>query len=450
MFRNYNFSYNEFRKGGGQMKFKKGTVGFMALLLSFLLLGCNVKNESKDDVLEVWSFTDEVKGMIPYFEEKYPNIKVEFTLVPTDVYASKLKNAIQSGNAPDVFALEGAFVRSFVEEPGVMENLDDLKTDLKEMEIVPYTLDIGTDFEGNLKAVSWQAAPGAMFYRRSLAKKYLGTDDPAEVQNYFSDMSKFMETAEMIQKNSDGKCFTVCTPDDLSYIFKSERETGWVKDGKIVIDDKMLEFADFYKQMDEKGFSAKQTAWSEGWFAGMSGQLKDVNGNPQEIFSYFFPAWGLSYTLIPNAASADGTMDTSGDWGVINGPAPYYWGGTWLGVNSQSDNKEMAKEMVKYFSTDEEFLTQWVKEKNDYVASKKIMEKVTANVSNDFLAGQNPYEVFLKDSQEINGKLLTSYDQEMDRIYNNEKENYKEGRINLDELKDNLTEKAKRMFPDIE
>ena len=24
--------------------------------------------------------------------------------------------------------------------------------------------------------------------------------------------------------------------------------------------------------------------------------------------------------------------DTSGDWGVINGPLPYQWGGTWMGV----------------------------------------------------------------------------------------------------------------------
>lgn len=75
-------------------------------------------------------------------------MKVKFTLVPTDVYASKLKNAIQSGNAPDVFAIEEAFVRSFVEEPGVMADLEDLKPDLEEMEILDYTLDVGTDFDG--------------------------------------------------------------------------------------------------------------------------------------------------------------------------------------------------------------------------------------------------------------------------------------------------------------
>lgn len=168
---------------------------------SFAVRLCRTR-EGRGDVIEVWSFTNELEQMLDLYKATHPDVKVKFTLVPTDVYASKLKNAIQSGNAPDVFAIEEAFVRSFVEEPGVMADLEDLKPDLEEMEILDYTLDVGTDFDGNLRAVSWQAAPGAMFYRRSLAKEYLGTDDPQKVQEYFQDMDKFMETAEIIKEKS--------------------------------------------------------------------------------------------------------------------------------------------------------------------------------------------------------------------------------------------------------
>ena len=94
-----------------------------------------------------------------------------------------------------------------------------------------------------------------MFYRRSLAKEYLGTDDPQKIQEYFQDMDKFMETAEIIKQQSQGDCYTVCSPDDLSYIFMSKREKGWVQDDKAVVDDKILEFADFYKTMNDKGLS---------------------------------------------------------------------------------------------------------------------------------------------------------------------------------------------------
>lgn len=429
---------------------KKWIALLLAAVMGTLSLpGCAGQGKEEGDVIEVWSFTNELEQMLDLYKATHPDVKVKFTLVPTDVYASKLKNAIQSGNAPDVFAIEEAFVRSFVEEPGVMADLEDLKPDLEEMEILDYTLDVGTDFDGNLRAVSWQAAPGAMFYRRSLAKEYLGTDDPQKVQEYFQDMGKFMETAEIIKEKSQGNCYTVCSPDDLSYIFMSKRETGWVQYEQVVVDDKILEFADFYKTMNDKGYAAQQAPWSEGWFAGMSGQLKDVKGNPKEIFCYFFPAWGLFNTLMPNAASADGVQDTSGDWGVIQGPSSYYWGGTWLGVNEDSDNKEAAKEMVRYFTTDGEFLKQWIEETNDYVASQKVMDSVTSGVSNDFLGGQNPYEVFLADAKSINGKLITSYDQEMNKIFGNEKENYREGKLTIDEMKENIIKKAKRMFPDL-
>lgn len=118
-------------------------------------------------------------------------------------------------------------------------------------------------------------------------------------------------------------------------------------------------------------------------------------------------------------------------------------------MNEDSDNKEAAKEMVRYFTTDEEFLKQWIEETNDYVASQKVMDSVTSGVSNDFLGGQNPYEVFLADAKSINGKLITSYDQEMNKIFGNEKENYREGKLTIDEMKENIIKKAKRMFPDL-
>lgn len=429
---------------------RKRAIAFIlaSLMLTTTLSGCG-KKQQDDNTLEVWSFTEEVQRMIPYYEETHPDIKVNFTLIPTDVYPNKLKNAIQSGNAPDVFALEGAFIRNFVEEEGVMADLNELKPELEAIDTLEYTMDIGTDENGDLRAVSWQGAPGAMFYRRSLAKKYLGTDDPEKVQEYFSDLDKFLETSELLKEKSNGKCFTICSTDDLQYIYKSHREHGWVEDEKIIVDDMIIDFAEMAKKMYDNKYEAEQGAWAEGWFAGMSDQLKDVKGNPQEIFCYFFPAWGLSNTLMPNAKSADGKYDTSGGWGVIEGPASYYWGGSWLGVNEDSQNKELAIEMVEYFTTDEDFLVDWANETNDFLASEKIMREITQNASSDFLGGQNPYEVFLSDVSSINGKLLTSYDKEIDSIMNNEKANYSNGKISIEQFKENIEIKAKRIFPDL-
>jgi hypothetical protein len=58
--------------------------------------------------------------------------------------------------------------------------------------LLAYPVEIGS-YNGRVYGMSWQTTPGALFYRRSLAKKYLGTDDPTQVQMYLSDLPKFLE-----------------------------------------------------------------------------------------------------------------------------------------------------------------------------------------------------------------------------------------------------------------
>ena len=77
------------------------------------------------------------------------------------------------------------------------------------------------------------------------------------------------------------------------------------------------------------------------------------------------------------------------------------------------------------------------------------MREITKDASSDFLGGQNPYEVFLSDVSSINGKLLTSYDKEIDSIMTNEKANYSNGKISIEQFKENIETKAKRIFPDL-
>lgn len=77
---------------------------------------------SKDDVLKVWSFTDELKGPIKTYEERN-GVKVELTIVPIADYPTKLKPALESGvGAPDVFTGEIAFLKQWV-DAGYWENL---------------------------------------------------------------------------------------------------------------------------------------------------------------------------------------------------------------------------------------------------------------------------------------------------------------------------------------
>lgn len=59
------------------------------------------------------------------FMEEYPNITVEYMVAPSSEYHAKLKTAMASNNAPDLFYLDTAYTRDFVKE-GLLYDLTDV------------------------------------------------------------------------------------------------------------------------------------------------------------------------------------------------------------------------------------------------------------------------------------------------------------------------------------
>ncbi|HOJ99463.1 MAG TPA: extracellular solute-binding protein [Termitinemataceae bacterium] len=382
--------------------------------VSLLVLGCakgQGAGKAEPKQLVVWSFTDEVKNMIDkYYGPEHPEVKTEYSLTPTDQFPNKLDPVLASGQgAPDVFALEAAFVRKYIES-GLLLDITDVAEEVKS-KMYEYPIKVGT-YNGKVYGLSWQVTPGAMFYRRSLAKKYLGTDDPDQVQKYFTDLNKFLETAELLKQKSKGTCVVVSSIGDLFKPFQGARKQPWVVDGKLVIDPAMLAYMDIAKTLKDKGYEGRVGQWSEGWFAGMKGELKNEKGQLIEVFSYFLPTWGLHYVLKTNAP------DTKGDWAMIQGPASYFWGGTWLAAYKGTKSPNLAKEFIKYLATSDEFLTKWAKDTGDMVSNKNVVNAIKDTYSEEFLGGQNHYAAFAKMVDPIDGSLMQGTDQAIEGLFN--------------------------------
>jgi ABC-type glycerol-3-phosphate transport system substrate-binding protein len=396
--------------------------------VSLLVLGCakgqKAANEPKS--LVVWSFTDEVKNMIDkYYSPANPDVKLEYSLTPTDQFPNKLDPVLASGQgAPDVFALEAAFVRKYIES-GLLLDITDVANEVKS-KMFGYPIEVGT-YNGKVYGLSWQVTPGAMFYRRSLAKKYLGTDDPAEVQKYFTDLNKFLETAAVLKDKSKGTCVVVSSTGDMFMPYKGARKQPWVVDGKLVIDPAMESYMDMAKVLKDKGYEGRVGQWSEGWFAGMKGDLKNEKGQPIEVFSYFLPTWGLHYVLKTNAPA------TAGDWAMIQGPAGYFWGGTWIAAYKGTKSPNLAKEFIKYLATSDEFLTKWAKDTGDMVSNKNVVNAIKDTYSEPFLGGQNHYAAFANMVSTIDGKLIQGTDQAIEALFNEAVTAYVNGEKTKDE-----------------
>ena len=396
------------------------------LLASMLLLSVFSFAAAEEKVtLRVWSFTDELRGMIDkYFAPAHPDITIDYTLYPTDgsEYRNKLDTILATdptgGEAPDVFALEAAFVKYYVNSDATASMADVGFAPEDYATSIPAMVQIGTDSRnGEVKGLAWQSTPGALFYRASLAEKYLGVTSPEEFQELVSDWDTFMETAEELNEASEGAVKMFNSIGDIWNAYQYSRAEGWVVDGKLNIDPVLYDYLDLCKLAEEDGLYNMGSAWGETWFAGMKSDI---------TLTYLLPTWGLHYVLKPNSGNYDEATDgkledaegTWGDWRMVDGPVGYSWGGTWLGASSykfaQADDAKKAavKEFIRFFTLDEDFLYTYAKDSGDFISNNTVVDKVIAEggTPNPFLGGQDHYSAFATAANLANGKIMTEYD----------------------------------------
>ena len=415
----------------------------LAMVLAvMMLLGC-VSFASAEDAkikLVVWSFTNELQGMIEkYYAPNHPEIEFEFQIYPTDgsAYTTKVDTTLganaTSDEAPDIFTLEAAFVKHYVESDFTGDLKDIGFTDEELSVAFPVMAQIGQNSEGVQKGLSWQSTPGVLMFRIDLAEKYLGITDLDEFQAKVEDWDAFLDTARELKEKSDGACKMVVGSGDIWNAYQYQRSEGWIVDGKLNIDDELLDFEELCKVLEQEDLTEKGGAWSEIWFAGMRGA--------DEVLCYFLPTWGLHYTLKPHCAEgadAAGLTDeeikkiseenggTWGLWRLVDGPVAYSWGGTWMGTNAakaaEADDAKKAAmhDLIYFFTLNDDFLTQYAADSGDFVGSAKAVETILANggTPNDFLGGQDHYAIFASAAALANGSLMSQYDDTINDLWN--------------------------------
>jgi ABC-type glycerol-3-phosphate transport system substrate-binding protein len=110
--------------------------------------------------------------------------------------------------------------------------------------------------------------------------------------------------------------------------------------------------------------------------------------------------------------------DTSGDWGMIPGPASYRWGGTWIGAWKNTKNPDAAKELIRYLTTDDDFLERYAKDSGDLIDNLAVVDKIKDSYSEPFLDGQNHYAEFAQMAKGVDGKLTQGSDQAIEGLFN--------------------------------
>jgi multiple sugar transport system substrate-binding protein len=389
--------------------------------------------------INLWSWFDTAQYTVDKFEAKYPGVKVNLTVLPSEEYKTKLLSAMSAGaGVPDVILMDANFVGSMIDHPA----LEDLTGQVDEVvaDQYDYTIAASKDSKGQLKSLSLQATPGGFYYRRDLAKKYIGSDDPKAVSDAISTWPKLMDLGEKIDKESGGKNHALASWVDFNSVQNGSKTVPWVTDGKLTIAPELMEAYDLAKEARARKVEASLI---EGPF--LFGANAAVFATMQQgtVLFYPSPTWALNYFIVGNAP------DTKGQWGIAHGPKSFWGGGIYAGLYSKSKNKAAALEMLKYW-TGPEYLRELAKEQQDFSNSKSVMKEMAESAGgNEFIGGQNFFEFFNDSALTIKAAAATKYDQELHTMFINSVKMYVDGKASKDEAIAAFKKDVKNTFPDI-
>lgn len=392
-----------------------------------------------EGVLDVWTFTDEASDMIEnYYLEAFPDLGYEINIseVPTEEFETQLDPVFGTDSAPDVIFAEQAFVKKYVES-GMLVDLGQYEGIVEgAQDTVDYVVDIGTQEDGTFVMNSWQTTPGAFFYRQDLANEHLGIESPEEMQEAIHDWDAFLDTARQLRDNTDGQVYMVSGRGDLSHPYRMTREHGWVEEDQLVMDDQLYELLETAKIMVDEGLMMDADPQGEEYFAGMDGD---------EILGYSLPTWGLHFWLKPNAEN------TAGNWRMVTGPTSYFRGGTWIGITQTSDMQDEAAHMIEWLTTSEDFMRSWAEDKGDVVSNMNVVNEIRGDYEDEFLGGQNHYDVFADAIEAIDGSIITEYDQSIGGAFDDMALTpYSKGEMELEEAIDSFKMEVQNLYPNIQ
>ncbi|WP_195989856.1 extracellular solute-binding protein [Clostridium sp. D53t1_180928_C8] len=429
------------------------------LTLTSVACGSKEKDESavggsgKNDKVIVWSLADDLKEFATHYEEENEGKEIEVVVIAPADYPTKLTAALRGKSAtPDVIVGEPQMLPDFF-KAGFFEDLTQAPYNVGEYEdkIVDYVYDAGKDENGVVRALSYQVTPGGITYRRDIAKAVWGNDSPEFVAEKFKDVKTITETAKEL-KNAGYRIFA--DTGNLRHFTYGNNPEPWVKDGKLMMTEGRLDYFDAAVELYQEKLVAFAPEWSSAWYSSMGNSIPldaewtdvaeiDSSAETTEVFSYALPTWG---SLIVR----DNAGENQGNFGITTGPNAYFSGGTFIGINSYSKNKEAAWDFVKFCTLNEEVSQWWVDSSNGDVVSLVSVLEANKDFENPAFGGQKTYEFWLEQAQNVDYSLVTSYDTQIGDYFGQAIESVQRGEKTKEEALKEFYKNVKTIYPELE
>ena len=430
---------------------KKAIAIFLAALMLLSVVGCAQSSGSENTpkeqgkVFNIYAWNEEFKGFFEAYYKVPEGVTVNWIINPSDngVYQQKLDEALknQANKADDekidLFLAEADYIGKYVDSNYTM---DVTSFGFKNADTMyDYTIKAASDKNGVCKGVSFQCCPAAVIYRKSIAKDVLGTDDPAEVQKAIDSWEKFDAVAA--QAKEKGYYMTASFAETFR-AFSNNCTMPWVDaDNKLQFDPQITAWMDQTENYIKNGYTLTAGVWD----AEKTNQMfKDG-----KTMCFFGPAWYYNFCMTNAQDKENGCV---GDWCIVQGPQPYFWGGTWLLAATGSDNTEMLKDIFETFTVNEDVCSKLVSEQNQFPNNTKIVDKFASdpNYGNtSILDGQNDIAIFAELAKNIKWENHTNYDQLLNEGLQNKLQEFYNGSVDKDTAMKNFYNYVKETYANI-
>lgn len=312
----------------------------LALMMVLAAMGAYALEVNKDieGYIEVggWpSGDDGFKAALDGFNEIYPNIEVEFNFTDTTAHHQALQTSLAAGvGAPDVAMIEGAYIAQYKNSLALC--------DLNELGAAEYKDDFGafkwnqaiSDDGTRFVALPWDLGPTLFYYRYDVFEEVGLPTDPDEVTELMSTWEGVLKVAE-----------AVSIPGQRWFLPSAAYPYQWLFINRDYYDENLnlileregdIECLNACLEIRKNGWDMNVDMWSgEAYAAYEAGTCVCVAAG--SWFSGFFKT-----DIDPNGA---------GHWRATVLPAGMpatNWGGSFLVIPEQSENKEAAWAFVEY------------------------------------------------------------------------------------------------------
>ena len=403
--------------------------------------------------LRLWTINDDYATYIKKYMKEHPSDDIVLEITQYDnaeQYQAELDAALKNNapDAPDIFSVEDPVLLRYTQ--GDMqdytlpfESLGITQSQIDDANFYEYILQMATGTDNKIHGLGYQSTAGAMIYNKAIAEDIVlhianaeGNSTEEKLYHFiFADDNPYQNLMSLFSLNvylaDEGKSL-VSSYDDLWKMFRAlgdETEDGngnpytrycpWLdEDNNLILNPIPYSFFnDYVSPKTYEPFPCHNTSpWTEDWYADMTND---------QVFAYFAPTWFINYCLKDTAK-----VDTS-QWGIIQSPVPFTWGGSFLMVNKNIPEvkKGVAKRIIEWMTLDTTtsgLMYKVATEENDTVTSQYVMTRIINEGKGTCatLGGADIFTIYDAAAQAVNPDYKTPYDSTLDNMFNQEIRDY--------------------------